>query len=71
MRAVRGPCSLAVVLGVVMIVGLGCGHPHPRIRYGSLQVGDRSFSYGHGIESFALPNGLVVALSPEPRASLI
>jgi zinc protease len=58
-------------LAVVAIAQVSCAHGHVRLRFGSMQVSERSFDYSHGVESFKLPNGLTVALAPEPRANLV
>ena len=58
-------------LGALAVIAAGCSAPRPPIRFGSLAVEGRSFSYAHGVESFHLANGLIVALSPDPRANLV
>lgn len=58
-------------LGMIAIALASCGHGRVALRFGSIKVNERSFDYGHGVETFKLPNGLTVALSPEPRANLI
>ncbi|HEX7841890.1 MAG TPA: insulinase family protein, partial [Kofleriaceae bacterium] len=67
----RGSRGWIGVLGVVAVVAAGCSPSRLPIRYGSLTVSDRSFTYGHGVDSFRMPNGLVVALSADERANLV
>lgn len=59
------------IAAVAIAAALGCGASRAEIRYGSLQIGERSLRYDHGVESFTLPDGLVVALAPDPRANLV
>jgi zinc protease len=56
---------------VFAIALVSCGHGRPALRLGSMKVSERAFDYSPGVESFKLPNGLTVALSPEPRANLV
>ena len=58
-------------LGVFAVVAAACGSSRMPIRYGSLKVAERSLSYGHGVEAAKLPNGVIVALSSDPRANLV
>jgi zinc protease len=58
-------------LTVIAIALVSCGHGRASLRFGSMKVSERSFDYSPGVESFKLPNGLTVALSPEPRANLV
>ncbi|HEY0477494.1 MAG TPA: insulinase family protein [Kofleriaceae bacterium] len=58
-------------LGVLAVAAAGCSSPRPPIRFGSLAIEGRSFTYAHGVQSFHLANGLIVALSPDPRANLV
>src|ERR1044071_5879613 len=57
--------------GMIAIALASCGHGRVALRFGSIKVNERSFDYSHGVESFKLPNGLTVALSPEPHANLV
>ena len=72
-RLHRGSCCWTVVLGALVgLVSASCGSSRPtRIRYGSLVMGERAFNYRHGVESFTLPNGLMVALVPDAHANLV
>lgn len=73
-RLHRGSCAWMFVLGVLGGLGAvpaGCGSGRGPIRYGSLVVGERGFNYSHGVESFTLANGLVVALIPDEHANLV
>jgi zinc protease len=70
----RGSGVWIVVLGVLVVLGgtaAGCGSGSKPVRYGSLVVSERSFNYRHGVESFTLANGLVVALVPDAYANLV
>lgn len=58
-------------IGMIAIALASCGHGRVPLRFGSIKVNERSFDYSHGVESFKLPNGLTVALSPEPHANLV
>src|SRR4051794_737518 len=58
-------------LGAIAIGLVSCAPGRVALRIGSMQVGERNLDYSHGVESFKLPNGLTVALAPEPRANLI
>lgn len=61
----------AITVGAITAAAIGCVAPRGEIRYGSLEVGERSFGYDHGVETFTLPDGLVVALAPDVRANLV
>jgi zinc protease len=64
--------GVLVVLGVLVgLAASACSAGRGAIRYGSLVPGERAFHYQHGVESFTLPNGLVVALVPDPHANLV
>jgi zinc protease len=68
----RGCTRTAVMAVMVVLVALACGSPgRATIRYGSLVLGERAFNYRHGVESFRLANGLVVALLPDGHANLV
>lgn len=56
---------------LVVAIAVGCGPGVMPIRYGSLEVSERPFLYGHGVETFTLANGLVVALVPDAHANLV
>lgn len=72
-RLQGGSCAWMVMLGVLGGLGVaaGCGSGPGPIRYGSLVMGERGFNYSHGVESFTLANGLVVALLPDAHANLV
>lgn len=48
-----------------------CDRRPPPLQYGSLRVGDRSLDYKPGIQWWALPNKLIVALVPDDRVNLV
>jgi zinc protease len=68
-RVVRLALVGALVLGVA--AGVGCYARGSVIRYGSLVVEERIIRYRHGVESFTMANGLVVALLPDAQANLV
>lgn len=62
---------IGLVVAAIALPASSCGPRHGKPRFGTLKADARPFHFEHGIELFAVANGMTVALLPDKRTNLV